>query len=101
METQEVANLSGRSPLAEFYLMADCSTTGGCISILFAGGCWARLKLHKGIRYVPNTSKLGKSLSSVKGVLCITLAEFYSIADSSTTAARIPILFAGGCWARL
>ena len=30
----------------------------------------------------------------------LTLAEFYSIADSSTAAARIPILIAGGCWAR-
>ena len=30
-----------------------------------------------------------------------TLADFHLIADSSTTAARIPILFAGGCWASL
>ena len=26
-----------------------------------------------------------------------TLTEFYSMADSSTTAGRIPILFPGGC----
>ena len=32
---------------------------------------------------------------------CSTLAEFYSIADSSRTAGLIPILFAGGCWAPL
>ena len=27
-----------------------------------------------------------------------TLAEFYSMADSSTTVIGIPILIAGGCW---
>jgi len=34
-------------------------------------------------------------------VLCgdTKLAEFYSIADSSTAVGRIPILFAGGFWA--
>ena len=26
--------------------------------------------------------------------------EFYSMADSSATVPGIPILFAGGCWAR-
>ena len=41
-----------------------------------------------------------KSLSSVEGVSMLTLAEFYSMADSSPTARRIPILFPGGCWAR-
>jgi len=30
----------------------------------------------------------------------IKLAEFYSMADSSTTTWGIPILFAGVCWAR-
>ena len=30
-----------------------------------------------------------------------TLAEFYLMADSSTAAGCIPILFPGGCWARL
>ena len=30
-----------------------------------------------------------------------TLANFHLMADSSTTAARIPILFAGGYWAHL
>ena len=29
-----------------------------------------------------------------------TLTELYSMADTSTTATRIPILFFGGCWAR-
>ena len=43
MKTQEVANLSGGSTLAEFYLMADSPTPAGCITILFPGGCWARL----------------------------------------------------------
>ena len=28
-----------------------------------------------------------------------TLAEFYSMADSSTAITGIPILIAGGCWA--
>ena len=28
-----------------------------------------------------------------------TLAELYSMADSSTTVAGIPIRIAGGCWA--
>jgi len=28
------------------------------------------------------------------------LAEFHSMADYSTTASRIQIRFAGGCWAR-
>ena len=30
----------------------------------------------------------------------VVLGEFYSMADSSTTAGRIPILFAGDYWAR-
>ena len=30
----------------------------------------------------------------------VVLVEFYSMADSSTTAGRIPILFAGGYRAR-
>ena len=35
-------------------------------------------------------------------ILCggSTLAEFYSIEDSSTTTARIRNLSSGGCWAR-
>ena len=37
----------------------------------------------------------------MEGVLGRTLAEFYSIAYSSTTTGRIPILFKGDCWARL
>ena len=80
--------------------MADYSTTAGRISILFFGDCWARRQLHSGIRYVSVGSKPMKSLSSVEGVSMLTLAEFYSMADSSTTAPRIPILIAGGCWAR-
>ena len=30
----------------------------------------------------------------------VVLVELYSMADSSTTAGRIQILFAGGYWAR-
>ena len=80
-------------------LMADYSTTTARISILFFGGCWAQRQLHAGRRYVTVGSKPMKSVSSVEGVSMLTLAEFYSIADSSTTAARIPILIEGGCWA--
>ena len=41
MKTQEVADLSGGSTLAEFYSMADSSTTIIGIQIRIAGGCWA------------------------------------------------------------
>jgi len=80
--------------------MADYSTTAARILILFAGGCWAGCQLHTSIRYVCIAPKPMRLLSSVEGVR-VALAEFYSMADSSTTAARIPIPFAGGCWARL
>ena len=40
----------------EFYLMADYSTTGGRIAILFSGGCCARRELHAGIRLIPTPS---------------------------------------------
>ena len=36
INTQEVANLSGGSTLAEFYLMAVSSTTARCIPIPFS-----------------------------------------------------------------
>jgi len=88
--------------LAIIYSTADYSTTAGRILVLFAGDCWARRQLPNGIRYISVASKLRKSLSSVEGVLGITnkLAIFYSMADYSTTAGRILILFAGDCWAR-
>ena len=41
MKTQEVADLSGASTLAELYSMADSSTTVIGIPIWIAGGCWA------------------------------------------------------------
>jgi len=85
--------------LAKLYSIADCSTTTSPIPIRFAGGCWAWRQLHAGIKYVPVASKLRISLTSLKEVLGSMLAEFYSIADYSTTAWRIPILFAEGCWA--
>jgi len=40
------------------------------------------------------------SLPSVEGVLGSMLAEFHLMADLSMSTERIPILFAGGCWAR-
>ena len=72
--------------------MADYSTTVRGIPIRMAGGCWARRRLHAGIRYVPVASKLRISQASVEGRHS-TLAEFYSMADSSITAAGIPILY--------
>ena len=53
MKTQEVADLSGGSTLAEFYSIADSSTTVAGIPIRIAGGGWASCQLHAGIRYVP------------------------------------------------
>ena len=84
---------------AEFYSIADSSTTATWIPILFAGGCWAHSQPYNGIGFVPIARKLRKFLSSMDGVTMLTLAEFHSMADSSTAAAPIPILFAGGCWA--
>jgi len=66
--------------------MADSSTTTAPIRNLIAGDRWAPRQLRNGIRYVPFASKLRKSLSSVEGVLGITLAIFYSMAGYSTTA---------------
>jgi len=86
--------------LAIFYSTADYSTTAARISMLFAGDCWARCQLPNSIRYVSVASKPRKSLSSVERIFIVTLAIFYSTADYSTTAGRILILFAGGCWAR-
>ena len=80
--------------------IADYSTTTAGILILLFGGCWARRQLHASMRYVSVALKLMKLLSSVEGVR-VALAEFYSIADSSTTAAQIPILLAGGSWIHL
>ena len=41
IKTHEVADLSEVSTLAEFYSMADNSSTIIGIPILIAGGCWA------------------------------------------------------------
>ena len=64
------------SILAEVYSMADYSTTGRRIPILFAGGCWSQRQLHAGIRYISVALKLMISLTSVEGDLGRTLAEF-------------------------
>ena len=79
--------------------MADFSATVRGIPIWIAGGCWARRQLHAGIRYVPVALKPRISLASMEGRHS-TLAEFYSMADYSTTVRGIPIRIAGGCWAR-
>jgi len=85
--------------LAIFYSMVYYSTTSRRILLPFAGSSFAQCQLPNCIRYVPVASKLRNSLSSVKGVLGIKLVIFYSTADISTTAGRILILFARGCWA--
>ena len=79
--------------------MADSSTTIRGIPIRFQGEYWARRQLHGGIRYVPVASKLRISLASMEGGSSMQ-ADFYSIADCSTTVTGIPIRFAGGYWAR-
>jgi len=88
------------SMLAEFYSMADYSTPARRIPIRFAGGCWARRQLRNGIRDVLVASKLRISLTSLERILGSMLAEFYSMADYSTAAGWIQILFAGGYWVR-
>jgi len=87
------------SILAELVSLADSSTTTERIPNLFAEGCWDRRHLHNGIRYIPVASNPRISQSVVEGVLATMLAELYLIADSSTTAGRFWIQFAGGCWA--
>jgi len=85
---------------AELYLMADYSTTTRQIQILFGGGYWARRQLRNGMRDVLVASKSRISPTSRERVLGSMLAELYSMADYSTTARLIQILFPGGCWAR-
>ena len=53
--------------LADFYSMADYSTTVRGIPIRSAGEYWARRQLHAGIWYVPVASKLRISLAFVEG----------------------------------
>ena len=77
--------------LADFYSMADYSTTVTGIPIRIARGYWARRQLHAGIRYVP-------TLSILMELQAGDLQN--SMADSSTTVRGIPILFAGGYWAQ-
>ena len=71
IKTQDFTGFCGGgsigSTLAEFYSMADSSTTVIGIPILIAGGCWAQCQLHAGIRYVSVASKLRISLASVEG----------------------------------
>jgi len=64
--------------------MADSSITTALILNLITGGRWAGCQLRNGVRYVPVTSKLRQSLSSVEGLSCIKLAILYSMADIST-----------------
>jgi len=86
--------------LAEFDSMADYSTTARRIQTRFAGGCWARRQLRNGIRDFLVASELRISLTSLERVLGIMLAELYLMAEYSTTARRIQVLFAGGYWSR-
>jgi len=93
----EVTGLNGVGCCQSQNSMADSSTTTAPILNLIAADYWAGRQLRNGIRYVPVTSKLMKSLSSVQGVSGIKLAIFYSMADISTTNGWILIPFAGGC----
>ena len=65
IKTDEVVVFCGGSTQAEFYSMADISTTGGRIPILFVGGCWAHHQLHAGIRYVSTWLRLMELLSAL------------------------------------
>jgi len=77
--------------------MADSSTTTAPILNLIAGDCWARRQLRSAIKDVSVASEPRKSLSAVERIFIVALAIFYSMADNSTTAAPILMLFAGGC----
>ena len=75
--------------LADFYSIADRSTTDRGIPIRSSGGYWARCQLHAGIRYV---STLSIPIELQAGDLQ------NSMADSSTTVSGIPIRFPGEYW---
>jgi len=66
IKTHEVTVFCGGTKLAEFYSIADYSTTAPQIPILFAGGCWARHQLRNDMRDVPVVSEPMKLLSSVE-----------------------------------
>ena len=68
---------------ADFYSMADISTTVTGIPNGFTGGYWARRQLHAGIGSVP-------TLSILMELQAGDLQN--SMADSSTTVSGIPIL---------
>jgi len=76
--------------------MADSSTTTAPILNLIAGDCWARRQLRSAIKDVSVASKPRKSLSAVERIFIVALAIFYSMADNSTTAGPILMLFVGG-----
>ena len=54
--------------------MTDSSTTSAPILDLIQGDCWARRQLRNGIKDVPVTSKLRKSLTLVTVVIIAPLA---------------------------
>ena len=72
----------------------DLSTPTVQILIIFSGGCLARHQLSNGIRYISVTSKPMNPLSTVEGEFGSQLAIFYLMADYSTTAGCIFIVFA-------
>ena len=77
--------------LADFYSIADCSTTVRGIPIRFSRGYWAQRQLHAGIRSVPTLSILIELQAS-------DLQN--SMANISTAVRGIPIRFWGEYWAR-
>ena len=95
MKAQEIANLSGGSTLVEFYSMADSLTTAPCFPIRITGGCFCLMSAVQPYKVPPSRMK-AMEVGDLSGGS--TLAEFYSMADSSTSVTGIPILFAGRCW---
>ena len=91
--------VSGSMP-ADIYSIADYSLTVIGIPILYAEGCWARRQLYAGIRYIPTPSIVRKSPYSVERVSGSIPADIHLMVDYFSTVIGIPILFAGGCWAR-
>ena len=54
--------------MADFYSIADCSTTVRGIPIRSSGGYWARRQLHAGMKYVPTPSEFMELLCGLKRV---------------------------------
>ena len=96
-ENSEVADLCKGRTLVEFYSMAECAAAAWHILIVFYWRLLGSSPATKRYNIGPNASKTHEVIV-YHG--CGTLAEFYSMADSSTTAMCILIPFHEGCWTR-